>query len=80
MRESRELGLWSAVLLQARSDIGTARMNSPTYHSAVAFFTSPAGQWAESRRQIADLLDLDAERLQQIGESLIASRQRRITA
>lgn len=74
--QSREQGLWSGVILQARDDISHCDMHSVDYAAAVAFFTRD-GEWGESRAAIADHLGLHADDLEQAGRGWIAERQRR---
>jgi hypothetical protein len=65
--------LWAAVVLQARDDLDTEVYNSVDYSQAAAFFTAP-GDWAISRRAIADALDLHPDDLTRLGRAVTAAR------
>ena len=67
--------LWSAVVLQAKSDIETEPMDSVDYAQAVAFFTG-GGEWAHGRANVADFLDLHPDDLERCGRRWIAARRR----
>jgi hypothetical protein len=65
---------WSAVVLRACHDIQREPLGSAHYEAAVAFFTAP-GDWAESRRSIADCINLHPDDLARAGVRQIAIRR-----
>jgi hypothetical protein len=68
--------LWAAVILQARDDLDTEHYGSVEHGHADAFFTAP-GDWAVSRRAIADALDLHPDDLMRLGRAVTAARTAR---
>jgi hypothetical protein len=68
--------LWAAVVIQARDDLETEEYNSVDYGQAAAFFSAP-GDWATSRRAIADALDLHPDDLMRLGRAVTAARTAR---
>jgi hypothetical protein len=66
-------GLWSAVVLQAKTDLETQHYTSVAYGQAKSFFLA-AGEWAESRQAIADCIGVHTEELTRLGRMTIAAR------
>jgi hypothetical protein len=66
--------LWSAVVRQAREDIANEPMGSLEYEEAVAFFTG-GGEWARSRGDVADCIELHPDDLAHAGQHWIEERR-----
>jgi hypothetical protein len=74
MAESPERALWAAVLLQVKTDIDEAPLDSLAFMEAVSFVRDGT-HWAMARAAIASCLDLDAGAIRQIGMKWIAQRR-----
>ena len=68
--------LWAQVVLQAKADLEYEPIGSILFDQAVAFFVS-RGEWAESRRMVADCLDMHPDDLSNRGARWIADRRQR---
>lgn len=68
--------LWAQVVLQAKADVENEPIGSILFNQAVAFFVS-RGEWADSRRIVADCLDMHPDDLSRRGERWIAERRQR---
>jgi hypothetical protein len=68
--------LWAQVVLQAKADLDYEPIGSILFDQAVAFFVS-RGEWAESRRMVADCLDMHPDDLSSRGARWIADRRQR---
>jgi hypothetical protein len=62
------------VVLQARDDVESADFSSVDYAQAAAFFVG-AGQWAEARTSIAEMVDLHPDDLSRLGRQVINCRR-----
>jgi hypothetical protein len=68
-----ERGLWVAVVMQAAEDIRTEERGSYHYAQSESFFTG-IGEWARSREDVADSIDLHPDDLMRLGRAAIAAR------
>jgi hypothetical protein len=66
--------LWAAVVLQAKEDVQNAPFDSLIYNDAEAFFVG-GGDWRYSRAHAAEQLDIDPERLAELGRSWVSQRR-----
>jgi hypothetical protein len=66
--------LWAAVVLEARDDIAAEPIGSVRYSEAVSFFTG-GGEWAQSRADIAGMVELHGDDLRRCGERWIRARR-----
>lgn len=65
--------LWAAVVNQAFDDLREFPYDAVEYTQAVEFFTG-RGEWAKSREQIADFLELHPDNLRRAGQAVIQAR------
>jgi hypothetical protein len=68
--------LWAQVVLQAKEDLVEEPIGSLLYNDAKAFFLS-GGEWARSRTNIADCLEMHPDDLGRCGKRWIAERRAR---
>jgi hypothetical protein len=68
--------LWAQVVQQAKDDVDSQPVDSVLYEQAAAFFAG-GGAWAESRRTVADMLDVHPDDLRRGGVRWIAERRER---
>ena len=68
-----ERALWSAVVAQAVEDLMLTGLHSLEFAAAVSFFVS-GGEWLQSRREIADMLDLHPDDLERLGRKQLLTR------
>lgn len=65
--------LWAAVVNQALDDLREFPYDSVEYTQAFEFFTG-RGEWAKSREQIADYVELHPDNLRRAGQAVIHAR------
>lgn len=68
--------LWAQVVLQAKSDLDAEPIDSILFNQAAAFFVG-RGEWAASRANVADCLEMHPDALGRCGERWIAERRQR---
>jgi hypothetical protein len=66
--------LWVQVVLQAKSDLENEPIGSILFDQAAAFFVG-RGDWAVSRANVADCLEMHPDDLYRCGERWIAERR-----
>jgi hypothetical protein len=70
-----ERALWCAVVQQALDDLDYEPVNSLLHDDAAAFFLN-GGEWAVSRGEVADMLDIHPDDIRRCGVRHMAERRR----
>src|SRR5450631_2344997 len=68
--------LWAQVVLQAKADLDDEPIGSVLFNQAAAFFIG-RGEWAASRANVADCLEMHPDALGRWCERWIAERRQR---
>lgn len=75
--DDRDRALWSAVVVQACTDVETLPIGSVEYREAEAFLVGTSAYWRRAREQVADHLGISGFDLHKAGLAWVAARRRK---